>query len=98
MQATSEPLSTQMNQFKSKDSKRYQTFIKDLNQVTAQYTAADPAANTSSWEGFTMSDTVNEIDPITKGPLEDPVRNRNCGHIYGKRSIIESIQMNPRTR
>lgn len=40
---------------------------------------------------FEMVDTIVDIDPITKKPLENPVRNKKCGHIYGKASITEAI-------
>lgn len=98
MQAISEPLSTQKKRFKPKDSKRYQAFVQDLNKVDAPQTGTSSVANTSNSEVFTMTGTVNEIDPITKGPLEDPVRNKHCKHIYGKLSISQSIQLNPNIR
>lgn len=40
----------------------------------------------------------NDIDPLTKGPLENPVRNRICNHVYGKQTVMLSIQKNPRLR
>lgn len=49
-------------------------------------------------DDFIMEDVVCDIDPITKGPLENPVRNKICGHIYGKTSIVESLKMNQRLR
>lgn len=96
MQALSEPLATQSGHSNSKHSKRYQDFVKYLNAVTARHTDADSSANMSNSEVFTMTETVNEIDPITKGPLEDPVRNKICKHIYGKESIIQAIRMGTR--
>ncbi|XP_068630820.1 E3 SUMO-protein ligase NSE2-like isoform X3 [Battus philenor] len=33
------------------------------------------------------------IDPITKRPIKDPVKNSVCGHIYERESIKELINM-----
>ncbi|XP_053602129.1 E3 SUMO-protein ligase NSE2-like isoform X2 [Plodia interpunctella] len=38
------------------------------------------------------------IDPITKKPIEDPVKNTVCGHIYEKNSIMNLIHRNNRTK
>lgn len=45
-----------------------------------------------------MIGTISDVDPLTKKPLENPVRNALCGHIYGKDSVVESLQTNPRLR
>jgi len=37
------------------------------------------------------------LDPITKKPLEDPVKNRNCGHFYSRAAIEEHIKASSRT-
>lgn len=38
------------------------------------------------------------IDPITKKPIVDPVKNTVCGHIYEKEAIINLINMKNRTK
>lgn len=43
-------------------------------------------------------DSVSYIDPITKNRLVNPVRNIICKHVYEKRSLEESILINPRMR
>lgn len=45
-----------------------------------------------------MESNLVYIDPITKMPLEDPVRNKICGHNYGRESITQSLKMNSRLR
>lgn len=45
-----------------------------------------------------MHGTINEIDPITKGALLNPVRNIKCNHIYGRDSVQNSLRINPRLR
>lgn len=41
---------------------------------------------------------ISDIDPITKKPLENPVRNKHCNHIYGYNSVLQLVQQNPRLR
>ncbi|XP_063621039.1 E3 SUMO-protein ligase NSE2-like [Cydia splendana] len=38
------------------------------------------------------------IDPITKKPIEDPVRNRLCNHVYERASIMQLLSVNRRTK
>lgn len=45
-----------------------------------------------------MDVEISDLDPITKGPLEKPCRNKICNHIYGMDSIAQLIQINPRMR
>lgn len=41
---------------------------------------------------------ISDIDPITKQQLENPCRNRICGHVYGMNSVAEALQTNSRMR
>lgn len=34
---------------------------------------------------------IPTLDPVTKRLLIDPVKNKICGHIYGKTSILQLI-------
>ncbi|XP_061709583.1 E3 SUMO-protein ligase NSE2-like [Cydia pomonella] len=38
------------------------------------------------------------IDPITKKPIEDPVRNSLCNHVYERASIMQLLSVNRKTR
>lgn len=38
------------------------------------------------------------VDPITKGPLLDPVKNKYCGHFYGNDSMLQTLRTNAKFR
>lgn len=83
--------------FNASNSKRYTDFTKKMAKIA---NAHDGETSTQDIDDdlSRMADRINDIDPITKQPLENPVRNRQCGHIYGRDSIMQSIQMNRRLR
>ncbi|KAG6453522.1 E3 SUMO-protein ligase NSE2 [Manduca sexta] len=46
-----------------------------------------------------ITESQNEyLDPITKRPVTDPVRNSMCGHIYDRESIMSLINMRNKTK
>ena len=55
-------------------------------------------ASTSVDEIQQTGSMISDIDPISKGPLENPVRNSICGHIYGRNTVLQSLQMNRNLR
>lgn len=89
-----------------KDSQRYQRFVKDLEDL--QFVAREketPMVNATTSNVSTEEDLMVQdedfqpkIDPISKNPIRDPVRNVICNHIYDKTTIEESLQMNSRLR
>ena len=38
------------------------------------------------------------VDPVTKRPIKNPVRNTLCNHLYDRESITRLTQMNPKTK
>lgn len=55
-------------------------------------------ARTDDLEFSQTADKIADIDPLTKQPLQNPVRNKICNHIYGRDSVMQSLQQNPRLR
>lgn len=84
--------------FNASHSKRYTDFAKKIGQIGRVHEGETSSTHDIDGDLSRMADRINDIDPITKRLLENPVRNRQCGHIYGKNSIIESLQMNSRLR
>jgi E3 SUMO-protein ligase NSE2 len=89
-----------------KGSQRYMKFAKDLEDL--QYVAKDIEAPAQSGSSVAVGgdddlmvqddDTHVHIDPISKNPIKDPVRNVICKHVYDKATIEESIKLNNRLR
>ncbi|XP_058833661.1 E3 SUMO-protein ligase NSE2-like [Topomyia yanbarensis] len=74
--------------------KRYKDFIAQAKMLLSDND--DNAQDVD--EDLQVEDTICDIDPITKRPLEIPVRNKKCNHVYEKASIEMLIKNNPRTR
>lgn len=86
--------------FNPKNSKRYTDFVKRAELMVKVHNDADSEAgmNVDVDDDNQMNTHIVDIDPITKTPLENPVRNKICKHIYGKESILQCLQTNPRLR
>ena len=54
-------------------------------------TEGEDEGSSEEGEGI-VNEILPSVDPITKGPLKDPVRNKYCGHIYGRATITEYIK------
>lgn len=48
--------------------------------------------NTTLDDDLAIEENILTVDPLTKGPLENPVKNRICGHVYGKNTIEQAIK------
>ncbi|CAL8069635.1 unnamed protein product [Orchesella dallaii] len=66
--------------------------------TTETYNAETETEEVDLDESFSGHEVIPELDPISKKPLEDPVRNRHCRHIYGKTAMLELIKKNQRFR
>lgn len=88
--------------FKPQNSKRYTDFVKKAQRlVDVEREDASQSADVSMDIDDDMSKTtqsIPDIDPITKQQLVRPVRNKICNHIYGYDSVFQSVQRNPRLR
>lgn len=80
-----------MQRFDKNTSVRYKEFARTADRLRDNAKADD-------LEVGQMTDQIVDIDPLTKQPLENPVRNKICNHIYGKDSIVKSLQQNSRLR
>lgn len=43
-------------------------------------------------EDLAIEENIPTVDPLTKGPLTNPVKNKICGHIYEKSSMTKAIE------
>jgi len=47
---------------------------------------------------MTQSGTQSHLDPITRAPMKDPVKNTKCGHSYERASIIHLTRKGKKTK
>lgn len=71
--------------------KRYKDFARMAKDTSE-------TRRTNDFEISQAVHTIVDIDPLTKQPLSNPVRNKICKHIYGKDSVVQALQKNPRLR
>ncbi|XP_053688691.1 uncharacterized protein LOC128737939 [Sabethes cyaneus] len=85
------------NKSNVKNLKRYKDFI-GQTKLLLTHDDGGPNPSQSYDEELVVEETICDIDPITKRPLEIPVRNQKCNHVYEKSAIESLIKNNPRTR
>uniref|UniRef100_A0A182QN89 E3 SUMO-protein ligase NSE2 n=1 Tax=Anopheles farauti TaxID=69004 RepID=A0A182QN89_9DIPT len=80
--------------------KRYKEFVQYAKPLLnpSHGSSAATQGDDDDDEMVIESDVSNMIDPITKRPLEIPVRNKQCSHVYEKSAIEELLKQNPKTR
>lgn len=90
--------------FKPQISKRYTDFAKKAQRLVdverndaSQSTSANMSMDIDE-DMAASGELIPDIDPITKQKLMRPVRNKNCNHIYGYNSVLQSLQQNSRLR
>lgn len=90
--------------FKAQTSKRYMDFVKKTQRLADAEAAESSQGSQNADDSMDIDDAqqsgelISDIDPITKQPLEHPVRNKHCNHVYGYDSVLQSVQQNPRLR
>ncbi|XP_065086286.1 uncharacterized protein LOC135708209 [Ochlerotatus camptorhynchus] len=83
-----------------KQLKRYKDYIAHARSILSSQDQDDSNDSRSDEdeEMVQMDEAIIDTDPITKRPLEVPVRNIRCNHVYEKSAIEQMIKTNPRTR
>lgn len=70
-------------------SQRYKKFVSDVENIIE--TKNNQTNNKVTTDEVQADEFIVSIDPITKMPITEPVRNIRCNHIYDKVSIMKCI-------
>lgn len=82
-----------------KQLKRYKDFMANARSILrVQNEDENDSRSDEDEEMVQIDEAITDMDPITKRPLEVPVRNTRCKHVYEKSAIEQMIKTNPRTR
>ncbi|XP_071551557.1 uncharacterized protein [Panulirus ornatus] len=65
-------------------------------QLLAQSVPGGSSNADDSEELVTTQHSINIIDPISKKVMTDPVRNKHCGHVYDRSSVVDMIKVKKR--
>lgn len=76
-----------------RESKRVSDFANDLEDLLYQYGAKEMQNmnQTMTVDGMEIDEVISTVDPISKGQIHNPVRNKHCNHIYDKDTITQAI-------
>ncbi|KAG5680859.1 hypothetical protein PVAND_010340 [Polypedilum vanderplanki] len=86
------------------DIERFVKFSNDIDKIAIlnsndEIESQLQANNSIQDEDIQMKESqLIEIDPLSKRPIRDPVRNVLCQHIYDRDSIMNAIKMNSKTK
>ena len=96
----------------AKDSDRYRRFEKDIEDIryslvehtNSQVQNSEPSRSMNLISGDddmeieTTENDINFTDPLTKKLITNPVRNKDCNHIYDLNSITAAIKNSRKLR
>jgi SUMO ligase MMS21 Smc5/6 complex component len=91
-----EPTDTRTSVRLSDKFKRFESDAKALFANVAVRGTGSSLVNLD--DDVAVGNSVSNIDPITKQPIQCAVRNQKCNHVYDKSSIAESLRYNSRLR
>ncbi|XP_055387104.1 E3 SUMO-protein ligase NSE2-like [Condylostylus longicornis] len=72
-------------------SKYYEDWIEKISEIIG---SSENHRNLVQDEDFEMTAEISDIDPITKKRMQNPLKNKICGHYYEKDSILQTISEN----
>uniref|UniRef100_A0A1B0AF63 E3 SUMO-protein ligase NSE2 n=1 Tax=Glossina pallidipes TaxID=7398 RepID=A0A1B0AF63_GLOPL len=82
-------LKEQNQPFNAKKTADYRNFSASLARMHEEYSANANDASTS--DDMMIEEQICIKDPLTKLTMQNPVKNRKCGHHYEKSSIVNHI-------
>lgn len=65
--------------------------LHDIYNTESKTTESTEAMEIGDDDIITMNQFVLPMDPISKEPIKNPVRNKQCGHIYDKDTITQMM-------
>jgi hypothetical protein len=90
----------EMQKCNRQGSKRADDFGNDIEDLLYQFGAKDINSlnSTTTVDGMQIEEILSTIDPISKGQIRNPVRNKHCKHIYDLDTIKEAIKVSETKR
>uniref|UniRef100_A0A1A9X4V9 E3 SUMO-protein ligase NSE2 n=1 Tax=Glossina brevipalpis TaxID=37001 RepID=A0A1A9X4V9_9MUSC len=86
-------LEEQAEFFDAKKTKEYKNFVARFKQMEKEHSAsADAASSSNANDDMMIEGEICIKDPLTKMTMQNPVKNRKCGHRYEKSSIMNHIE------
>ncbi|XP_042870386.1 E3 SUMO-protein ligase NSE2-like [Penaeus japonicus] len=70
--------------------------VKNFRTLLQENEAGDNEGDEGDGDLIVTQQEVNLIDPISMKQMTDPVRNKICGHVYERSSVVNMIKQNRR--